>query len=281
MVTAYQHRVEQPVTATRGTQIIAQMEHLLARFSPIGLAEMEDVALLNRTETKYVMRVSQLQHALECITNQYRVLETGNTRLNHYQTLYFDTHDFVLYHQHHNGLRARYKVRVREYVDSDLAFWEVKRKTNQDRTIKSRLQAPETVRPVDDAQIDEFVGAHAPVKAHDLEPKLWNRFLRITLVSQHRPERLTLDLNLEFGWGDAIATLPGIAIAEVKQERSSQQSHFIAQMRRLGVPPSAFSKYCAGIYLLYDDVKTNNFKARMRLVEKLMQEEGTICDHTG
>lgn len=280
MVTVYQHLVEQPEMATRVTQSVAQIEHVLAKYSPISLAEMEDVVLLNRTDTKYVMRVSQLQHVLEYITNQYRVLETTNTRLNYYQTLYFDTHDFALYHQHHNGLRARYKVRVRQYVDSDLAFWEVKRKTNQERTIKSRLQALEFVRSINDAQIDEFVGAHAPIKARELEPKLWNRFLRITLVSKYRSERLTLDLNLEFGWGDDVAILPGIAIVEVKQERSSQQSHFIAQMRQMGVPPSPFSKYCAGIYLLYDGVKTNNFKARMRLVERLMQEEGSICDHT-
>jgi len=33
----------------------------------------------------------------------------------------------------------------------------------------------------------------------------------------------------------------------------------------MGVSPSPFSKYCAGIYLLYDGVKTNNFKARTRL----------------
>lgn len=33
---------------------------LLARFDPISLAEMANVALLNRTDTKYVMSVGQL-----------------------------------------------------------------------------------------------------------------------------------------------------------------------------------------------------------------------------
>jgi hypothetical protein len=250
----------------------AHTARLLAQFDPISLAEMENVALLDRTDTKYVMRLSQLCYTLEHITGQYRVLETASTRLNNYQTLYFDTRDFALYRQHHNGLRSRYKVRMREYVDSDLAFWEVKHKTNQDRTIKARLQTPELV-PNIDAQVDEFVDAHAPLDAQELEPKLWNKFLRITLVSKYRPERVTLDLNLEFGWGDAYVALPGIVIAEVKQERPSQHSDFIQQMRRWGVRPTRFSKYCAGVYLLYDGVKINNFKARMRLVEKLMQEE--------
>ena len=273
MVTLVKHPVEQPEIAGRFEQSIAHVKRSLAQFAPISLAEMENVVLLNRTDTKYVMRVSQLHNILERITGQYRVLETANTRLNTYQTLYVDTHDFALYRQHHNGLRSRYKVRVREYVDSDLAFWEIKCKTNQERTIKSRLQTPELVTSIDDEQIDEFVGIHAPLDAQELEPKLWNRFLRITLVSKHRPERLTLDLNLEFGWGDALVALTGIAIVEVKQERSTRHSDFIQQMRQLGTRPTRFSKYCAGVYLLYDNVKVNNFKARMRLVEKLMQEE--------
>lgn len=256
-----------------------QTRALLACFEPISLAEMEHVTLLNRTDTKYVMRVSQLQQALARLTGQYRVLETADTRLSQYQTLYYDTPDFTLYRQHHNGLRSRYKVRVREYVDSDMAFWEVKRKTNRERTIKARLQTPEPVGGIADESIDTFVDAHAPLDAHALKPKLWNQFLRMTLVSKQRPERLTLDLNLAFGCGEARVALPGIVVAEVKQERQSQQSDFIQQMRQLGVRPTRFSKYCAGVYLLYADVKINNFKARMRLVEKLMREEETRYEY--
>lgn len=279
MVSLHTYPVERSETIQRFERAIAHVERTLETFDPISLAEMENVALLNRTDTKFIMRMSQLEHVLERITGDYRVLETAHTRLNHYQTLYFDTHDFALYRQHHNGVRSRYKVRVREYVDSDLAFWEIKRKTNKERTIKSRLQTPEWVTDLDDEQIDEFVYAHAPIDARELEPKLLNRFLRITLVSSHRPERLTLDLNLEFGWGDALVALPGIVIAEVKRERSTCHSDFIRQMRELGVRSKSFSKYCAGVYMLYDDVKVNNFKAQMRLVEKLMQEEETVHEH--
>ena len=273
MATLYSLLVEYSEVAALFERASTRVAHVLTQFDPISLAEMEHVALLDRTDTKYILRASQLQSALEHITGQYCVLETANTRLNNYQTLYFDTRNFALYRQHHNGLRSRYKVRVRQYVDSDLAFWEIKRKTNRERTIKARLQTPKPIPTIDDEQIDEFVDTYAPLDAQELEPKLWNRFLRITLVSKCHPERLTLDLNLEFAWGDAYVSLPGIAIAEVKQERCSQHSDFIQQMRRLGVRPTRFSKYCAGVYALYDNVKVNNFKPRMRLVEKLMQEE--------
>ena len=273
MIAVYKSPVEQQeMGGTFEQHGVARMASLLAQFDPISLTEMKHVTLLNRTDTKYIMRSSQLYAALQQITTQYRVLDINHRRLNHYQTLYFDTPDFMLYQQHHNGLRSRYKVRVREYVDSDLTYWEVKRKTNQERTIKTRLQTRHAATD-SDGQIDDFIDTHAPLDAQAFEPKLWNKFLRITLVSKQHPERLTLDLNMEFGWGDACTALPGIAVAEVKQERASQPSDFVQQMRRMGIRPNPFSKYCAGICMLYDSVKTNNFKARMRLVNKLMQEE--------
>jgi hypothetical protein len=200
------------------------------------------------------------------------VLDIDGIRLNRYQTLYFDTHTFALYRQHHNGLRARYKVRVREYVDSDLAFWEVKRKTNRERTVKLRKQTEEPKSNFD-VPPEEFVDKHTPFDAGELEPKLWNEFLRITLVSKYQAERLTFDLNLEFGWEDRYVPLPGIVIAEIKQDHFSRQSDFIQQMRSQRIRPTRFSKYCAGVYMLYDGVKVNNFKPRIRLVKKLMREE--------
>jgi hypothetical protein len=274
MVALYKMPVKQHRSTDEFSDAAAHLERLLARFDPISLAEMDNVALLNRTDTKYILRTSQLYQALGRITGQYRVLEVNHTRLNHYRTLYFDTSDFALYQQHHNGLRSRYKVRMREYVDSDLAYWEVKCKTNQERTVKSRLQTRELM-PRIMGCVDAFIDENAPVDAHELEPKLWSEFQRITLVSKHSPERLTLDVNLAFSWNEASITLPGIAIAEVKQERSSQPSDFIRQMRWLGVRPNHFSKYCAGVYLLYTNIKANNFKAQIRMVDRLIQEENT------
>lgn len=272
MVAAYETHLAVTHNASGFPYGTARIANMLARFDPISLSEMESVALLDRTDTKYVMGVSQLYRALTQIMAQYRVLEVNGTRLNHYQTLYFDTRDFALYEQHHNGLRSRYKVRIREYVDSDLAFWEVKHKTNRNRTIKARKQTQELKTSIV-GQAGDFLDTHTPFDTGELEPKLWNEFLRITLVSEHHPERLTLDLNLAFAWQNESVALPGIAIAEVKQEHVSQQSDFIREMRAQGIRPTRFSKYCAGVYMLYDDVKINNFKPRIRLVKKLMQEE--------
>jgi hypothetical protein len=248
----------------------ADFGRLLAGFETISLGDMANVALLNRTDIKYVMSAEQLYHALAQLTDRYRVLEIEGTALNHYQTLYFDTQDLSLYRRHHDGALNRYKVRSREYTDSHLAFLEVKLKTNEWRTIKSRQRTPQVVTEFG-AETAGFLRDHYPYDSQALEPKLWNAFTRITLVSKHRVERLTLDLNLRFHNDDRQASLPGIAIAEVKQEHFSMGSDFIQQMRALNRRPSGFSKYCTGVTLLYPGVKSNNFKPRLLLVNKLVR----------
>ncbi|MBL8130364.1 MAG: polyphosphate polymerase domain-containing protein [Anaerolineae bacterium] len=258
---------------------VAHLTPLLAKFQPIGLAGIQSAALLDRVDTKYIMGVSQLCEALEAMPRHYWVLDIQGVRLNRYQTVYFDTNDFTLYQQHHNGLGTRYKVRARRYVDSDVTFFEIKHRTNRQRTIKSRITIPDISLQIED-RVAEFVGANTPYEGQALEPKLWNDYMRVTLVSKNDLERLTLDLNVAFGWNGVYSILPGVAIAEVKQAHLSRSSEFVQQMTRLGVRPTSFSKYTAGVYTLYDQVKHNAFKPQIRRIAKLMQSEFSHeCSH--
>ena len=50
------------------------------------------------------------------------------------------------------------------------------------------------------------------------EPKIWNEYLRLTLVAKTRPERVTVDLNVGFVWRRAHVEFPGIAVVEIKQD---------------------------------------------------------------
>ncbi|HYN89599.1 MAG TPA: VTC domain-containing protein [Ardenticatenaceae bacterium] len=112
------------------------LSNLLHRFEPIRLVQMDEVALLDRVDTKYVMRASELYHALPSLVEQYRVLDVEGSRLNRYQSLYFDSADLALYLRHHNGAQNRFKVRSRRYVESTRSFLEVKLNTNKVPTIK-------------------------------------------------------------------------------------------------------------------------------------------------
>ena len=125
----------QPWAVTRPWACPTTLDGLAAGFAPITLKEMDAVALLNRTDTKFVMTNAQLLSALAAVREDYWMLSVNGRRLNHYRTLYFDTPGFNLYNDHLTGRAERYKVRSREYVDTHLAFLEVKHKTRKDRTI--------------------------------------------------------------------------------------------------------------------------------------------------
>jgi hypothetical protein len=249
---------------------------LLQSFDTIHLSEMDHVALLRRTDTKYLLSEEQMSRALTRLTDRYRILEIDGRRLHRYRTLYFDTPDLALYRQHHNGWRDRYKVRERTYADSDLTFLEVKQKTNTNTTNKSRVRTQElSLRLGRDAA--SFLRTHCPYHVEALEAKLFNAFRRITLVSIQGIERLTVDVDLRFQWNGAGASLRGIAIAEVKQEGFSMDSAFIRQMRALGVRPTSFSKYCIGVSMLHPEVKHNRFKPQLRQIDKLLGEGRAAC----
>lgn len=261
-----------PAARAPATTLARQsLAHTLSCFAPVSLAEMQDVALLRRIDTKMVLGEGQLARALARLGDGYEVLDIDGRRIHRYQTLYFDTPDYALYHQHHNGRRERYKVRARAYADSGLAFLEVKRKTNQDVTVKERLPIP-GITPQISRRGSDFLAAVFPYPAAGLVPALWSHFQRITLVSKHRAERLTLDIGLSFRVGQTEMALPGVVIAEIKQSVHALRSEFIGQLRQWGIRPLSFSKYCLGVSLLVPQVKHNHFKPQQMWLNRIIQE---------
>jgi hypothetical protein len=252
-------------------QTAVKANHSLESYAPINLAEMKAVALLKRVDTKYILPTRQLFQALGNLKDQYRVLEVHGSRLNRYHNLYFDTSNFDLYHQHHNGQRDRYKVRSRQYVDTRLDYLEVKRKNNRDQTIKSRLKTSDFVSALTEKD-RKFLHGKFPGEYLDLQPVLWVDYTRITLVSKRRVERLTLDINLSFSNSWDQYELPGLAVAEVKQDGFSINSDFIQQMRAMKTQSERFSKYCQGITHFYPQVKHNRFKPRTLLIERIIRQ---------
>lgn len=240
----------------------SDLDHRLASYDPIGLAEMDGVSLMNRVDTKYVLDESDLATALESLVDRYRVLEIEGVRRSPYSTLYFDTASRDCYREHHNGKANRRKYRMRSYVSSGLSFFEVKTKTNRGRTIKKRVPIAgiqDSLSPESAALAQAIAGG--PVA---LSPQLWTSFRRITLVARDAAERVTLDTDLEFQAGGRVERLDGVVIAEVKQEKDDRDSPIRHQLRELRVRPLRVSKYCVGSALLDPSLKQNNFKAKLR-----------------
>ena len=245
------------------------LANLAQDFAPISLNEMDGVALLDRTDTKFVVTNRQLLMALAAVQHEYRILSVQGQRLNHYRTLYFDTPNFSLYHLHVNDRSDRYKVRSREYTDSNLSFLEVKHKTNKGRTIKDRIRTNQPVSRVTQ-EVAPWLNGVYPYGSQALEPKLWNTFTRITLVSMYCCERVTLDIDLSFYTSEKAVSLDNVAVVEVKMDSNNRGSAFLSQMRKQKIHPSGFSKYCLGVSMLYDNVKKNNMKPKILMVNKMM-----------
>lgn len=246
------------------------LEAMAEDFDTITLQEMDAVALLNRTDTKFLMSASQMLNVLPMLQNDYHMLSLPGHRLSRYRTLYFDTPDFTLYDLHVNDRGERYKVRSREYVDSKQSFLEVKHKTRKDRTIKERVQTAQPVVAMT-PQARNWLQGIFPYNSGILEPKLMNTFTRITLVNHAACERVTLDIDIVFFTAAGSVCLDGIAVGEVKRDALDCKSPFLEQMRAHRIHPYGFSKYCAGVALLYDEVKKNVMKPRLLRIGKIMR----------
>ncbi len=246
---------------------VPALEERIARFAPITLAEMDNVKLQARVDTKYVFGERDMPMVLDALLPHYRLLEVDGVRGAAYSSVYLDTCGRTHYLAHHNGRVFRHKVRFRAYLGSPLAFLEVKRKTGRGDTDKVRMRVPTIGNALTLEQAD-FV-ARATHANEVLEPVLRNDFTRLTFVHRTRQERLTIDGGLRFSAGDRHAELNGIRIAELKSSGSAIGSPFTALMRSLGHRPAGMSKYCVGLNLLGLAPKTNAFKPVLLRLEHL------------
>ncbi|MCK4663393.1 MAG: polyphosphate polymerase domain-containing protein [Bacteroidales bacterium] len=243
---------------------------ILNNFSSVSLKEIEKFSLMNRMDTKFILPVSKIPALLEKSKINYKVLEINNKHCLRYFSTYFDTNDFIMYHSHHNGKLNRYKIRKREYLDTNTGFLEIKIKSNKGNTKKIRIKN-QSNNATDDFLTEEidFINNNTPFTTKDLVATMSSNFKRITLIHNFNKERITIDFDLEFKNQQKSNKLPYLAIAEIKQERSSVSSDFKKYLRQENVFPSSMSKYCIGSILLYNKLKYNNFKSKLRTIKKL------------
>lgn len=249
---------------------------VLDSFVPFSLEEIGSVQLMNRVDTKYVFSISRLPYLLEQLVTHYRILEINGLRSFVYKTMYLDTPGMLFYLQHVTGRLARYKIRFRTYEISGDTFLEVKKKTNRDRTIKWRTRKYPLPGSLDEASW-KFISKHIPFNSFILEPNIENTFTRITLGSSGTTERITIDTGMTYRSPEGnVVQLPFLAIAELKSEGYPSVTPFIRSVRKMGIQPSGFSKYCIGNALLMDVPKKNLLKEKMLLLNKLENEYSQI-----
>jgi hypothetical protein len=247
------------------------VEELVKAFKPVGLTEMEDVRLMNRTDMKFILSFDSLQEVLEKLTEDYKVLTIQHKKIFSYRTEYYDTSDLAMFSDHHNGKLNRFKIRNREYIESNLSFLEVKFKSNKGRVIKQRVENREN----DQRIFTDFVVKHTPYNPKNLHRTIINHFKRFTLVDHQVRERVTIDFNLSFTDGIQHVALNDLVIIEVKQNNIDKESLIYKLLKGNSLRPSPISKYCLGISLLSNKSKSNNFKQMIMKINKISHVELT------
>ena len=224
---------------------------VLRQFQTHSLADQANVDLLDRTDSKYLLPIRVLPELLQELARDHTVLHSAEHSIFTYENTYFDTPDWDLYLRHHNGKLNRHKCRYRRYHETDVAFLEIKLKTNKLRTVKYRLPL-HSEGPVDVTQNEKSVDA-----------KLYINYRRITLWNHIADERLTLDYDIHYqrpGQGKTVH-LDNILIAELKRKGNIYRSPFVRQAKNWGYLPQSLSKYCIGVCLTDNGtLKHNRFK---------------------
>ena len=228
---------------------------------------MNSVALMKRTDTKYVINIAALPALLNKLLDTYRVLEIKGRRIMNYSSLYLDTDSFKFYLDHHNGRVNRTKIRQRKYVDSDLTFLEIKKKNGKGETNKFRIKIDDFETKLSDRS-KEFI-SEITEKEYTLQTSLWNSFNRITLVNLKENERVTIDLNLSYAIGDKEKKYGNIVVVELKQSRFDRKSLVVKALKNIGHNPYSISKYCIGVANLYKNLKQNTFKSKLLKINKI------------
>lgn len=237
-------------------------------FEPILLEQMDQVKLMNRTDTKYWFHVDKLQDLLNDVKDDYYLLHINQQGLLPYTSTYYDTDRDHMFTAHQNGKLNRFKIRRRTYLTSDKSFMEIKFKSNKGRTMKHRIET--SAQPHITTTEDTFIKESSPFNGNDLRPVLINKFNRLMLVSKAFDERCTIDVDLEFDNLDKSISLDNLTIVEIKAEGFSKTSPLMKALAKRHIKSSGFSKYCVGRTISDHHLKRNNFKRKIRQIENIL-----------
>lgn len=234
-------------------------------FETIDLSELPENALLSRFDRKYIIPTDKIEAVLELAKFDYRILKIGDRIEHRYNSSYFDTADYNLYLKHHNKRKVRFKIRLREYLDSQIRFAEIKIKGKNGLTEKFRKSLPPN--ETGEKEIQQLLISNAH-ELPNIRQSIAISYNRKTLFHKKLNQRITLDTNICFSENGIEKLIPNMAILEIKYSGAKQNSktsfnQIIHKFER------NFSKYCIGVALLHPEIKQNNFLFTLKKIIRL------------
>lgn len=230
-------------------------------------------ALQSRHDRKYIVDPSALDGLVAATDGTLRVLEIDGRRAFDYHTTYFDTPDLVSFTMAARGRPSRFKVRVRRYGDSPVAWLEVKTVGADGATHKDRIIV-DTDRGLfvdPDADASVFVRSFPVIAPHvdRLAPSIVTSYARTTLhVDDPDPrgdpdgQRITIDVGLRGTLPDGTAVPVGVlgdlAIVETKS-LGERPGPFDRALWHDHLRPGSISKYAVTMIGAHPDLPRNKW----------------------
>lgn len=239
------------------------LDELTRHFATAHPALVLSRSLQQRVDRKFLLSEPRLPALLSRVRSSFSALAAGDTFWAHYDSIYFDTPDRLLYHAHRRDRLPRFKVRIRRHVERQLAFLEIKRKDANRRTTKHRLPVPVTQSVLGERESAFLIECVPALAGCHLAAVMSVSFLRLTLVANEAMERITLDQGLVFESGQQRIAMPSLIVGEVKQGHVMNRSGSVGAFRATRAREASFSKYCIGTALL-SDAPANMFKPSLR-----------------
>jgi hypothetical protein len=237
----------------------------VSNFREISLEEMDKVALMNRVDWKFILSFGDLLEIIPLLQSDYHILTIKERKVFTYKTDYFDTPGLTMFIDHHNGKLNRFKIRHREYVESNLEFLEIKFKNNKGKTLKKRVESDH----IHSKPAHQLITELTPYNPSVLARKITTLFNRFTLVDDQLTSRITTDFNLKFVGADQTILLDNLVIIEIKQDKQSAHSSIYNLLKEKSIRPCSFSKYCLGLTMMNNLPKSNIFKDTLRKINRI------------
>ncbi|WP_328587403.1 polyphosphate polymerase domain-containing protein [Actinomyces culturomici] len=238
----------------------------------IGLAELNaTAAMLTRVDRKYAVTLEEAEAVAAGLHEGTRVLSIDGITAQSYASTYFDTPDLDSFLDAARPRRRRFKIRTRAYLDSGIAFLEVKTRGARGRTVKTRipydLEAALEGRLTPEGAtwaLGRLDAADCAVpEADSLVPVLSGTYARTTLLMADGSGRATLDAGLEWadlrGPSDSPRWLaaPDLVIIETKSGSAPSPLDHLLWSR--GHRPVRLSKYATALAALDPDLPANRW----------------------
>ncbi len=253
--------------ATYTKKLDEEIEQSLSGLDAVYLNDLAKNSQMNRFDKKFIFHASFIPELITKASNRYSILSINGKQISKYKSYYYDTPDYKMYHNHHNGKTNRFKIRIREYQDSGDKFVEVKHKNSQLFTTKKRIPYFDGFPFSNEAT--SFIKQNTWINPEQLNLSLITSYNRITLINKQKDERITIDFNLFVKHEKKEIQFKQLGIAEIKNSDRHLRTHFNDLLKERRIKQDSFSKYCIGLALTNKKVKHNEFKEKLRRIEKI------------